>query len=358
LLYCLRFDLCQPRNVFLAGTLSVVAWGLALGLAAASGPSTEAKPVQVEIEAPSGCANANDFLKSLQARSHLVRQATGDEPRTTLQVRLIEMRRYVLGELRMLDDSGAIHTRKMQGANCDDVVEALSLAAAVALDPSVLLAEPAPVATSAAAPAAPANVPPTTVPAVRSPVDVQRTTDAVASPASHEGHRFELGAAAVGSMVLSSGMSPGLSVFGRWTPAGSDRFRPTMGMAVTYLRNDVLGSPAAAQASLTGLVLTLCGEGWGARALSVKPCGLVMAGLLSVSGRQVVHSSSVDVFWLGAGADVRTAVRLGLGFSLELEAGASAAFIRREFYTTLPSHVVEKTATISPLASLGLAYGF
>jgi hypothetical protein len=129
-------------------------------------------------------------------------------------------------------------------------------------------------------------------------------------------------------------------------------------MAVSYLRNDVLRSPGAAQASLTGLGVTMCGTGWGASVMTLKPCGLVMAGLLSVSGRQVARTSSVDLLWLSAGAVVRTAVHLGRGFSLDLEVGASVPFIRREFYTTLPSHVVEKTPTISPVAGLGFAYGF
>ncbi len=55
---------------------------------------------------------------------------------------------------------------------------------------------------------------------------------------------------------------------------------------------------------------------------------------------------------------MRMAVYLGHGFSLDLEAGVSVPFLRREFYTTLPSHVVEKTPTLSPVAGLGLAYGF
>jgi hypothetical protein len=198
------------------------------------------------------------------------------------------MRRYVLGELRMLDDRGGIHTRKMQGANCDEVVQALSLAAAVALDPSVLLSDPVPWRLSRRLrPRIPHRQ---SLPPRRSSVDVQRTTDAPPSLASPSDRRFELGAAAVGSIFLSSGISPGMSVFGRWTPAGSGRFRPTVGMAVTYVRNDVLRSPGAAQASLTGLVVTMCGTGWGASVMKVKPCGLVMAGLLSVSGLQVART--------------------------------------------------------------------
>ncbi len=340
--------------MFLAITLSLVA--AVAGLAAVPDPATEVKPVQVVVDAPEGCANADDFFSSLRFRTHLVRQATGDEPRTTLRVRLIETRRYVLGELRMVDDRGGTDTRRVQGANCDDVVQALSLAAAVALDPSVLL--PPTVTIPAPAAAAPVSSPPTIAPAVAEPVDVRKPAVSPPLLASQSGPRFELGAASVGSVFLSSGISPGMAVFGRWTPAGRGRFRPTVGVAVTYLRNDILRSPGAAQASLTGLVVTVCGMVWGARSITVEPCGLVMTGLLSVSGHQVEHTSSVHLLWLSAGAVVRTSVHLGRGFSLDLEVGASAPFIKREFYTTLPSHVVEKTPTISPVAGLGLAYGF
>jgi hypothetical protein len=340
--------------VILASTLALLA--AVASLTAATDPATEVKPIQVEIDAPTGCANANDFFSSLRFRTHRVRQATGDEPRTTLQVRLLAMRRYVLGELRMVDDRGETDTRRVQGATCDEVVQALSLAAAVALDPSVLL--PATVTIPDPEPTSPANPPPTIAPVVAKSVNAQKTTDAPSSLASPSNPRFELGAASVGSVFLSSGASPGMAVFGRWTPASSGRFRPTVGMAITYLRNDVLRSPGAAQASLTGLAVTVCGMGWGASILTVKPCGLVMAGLLSVSGYQVARTNSVDLLWLSAGAVLRTAVHLGRGFSLDLEAGATASLIGREFYTTLPSHVVEKTPTLSPVASLGLAYGF
>jgi hypothetical protein len=338
----------------LTGALSLVA--VVASLAATPDPATEVKSVQVEFDAPAGCANGNDFFTSLSSRTHLVRQATGDEPHTTLQVRLLEMRRYVLGELRMVDDRGQTDTRRVQGANCDDVVQALALAAAVALDPSVLL--PATVTIPAPATTDPASPSPAIAPAVVESVNMRKPVESLSSSASRIDPRYELGAASVGSVLLSSGISPGVTIFGRWTPAGGGRFRPTVGLAVAYLRNDVLGSPGAAQASLTGLIVTLCGMAWGASIMSVQPCGLVMAGLLSVRGHQVVRTSSVDLLWLSAGAVLRTTAHLGHGFALDLEAGVSVPVLSREFYTTLPSHVVGKTPTISPIAGLGLAYGF
>ncbi len=255
----------------------------------------------------------------------------------------------------MVDDRGGTDTRRVQGANCDDVVQALSLAAAVALDPSVLL--PARVTIPAPMTTAPASPPPTIAPAAVQPVEVRKPAEPPSFAAPRSNPRFQLGAASVGSVFVSSGASPGIAVFGRWTP-GSEGFRPTVGMAATYFRNDVLGSPGAAQASLAGLVVTICGMSLGASIIRVQPCGLVMAGLLSVRGHQVARASSVDLPWLSAGAVVQMAVYLGRGFSIDLEAGVSAPFFRREFYTTLPSNVVEKTPTLSPLAGLGLAYGF
>ena len=165
--------------MYLATTLSLLAAAANL---AAPDPATEVKPVQVVVDAPLGCADAIDFFSSLRSRTQLVRQAMGDEPRTTLQVRLLEMRRYVLGELRMVDNRGETDTRRVQGANCGDVVQALALAAAVALDPSVLL--PATVTIPAPETTAPANPPPTIAQAVVEPVEVRKPADSPSSSAS------------------------------------------------------------------------------------------------------------------------------------------------------------------------------
>ncbi|HEY5955676.1 MAG TPA: hypothetical protein VIV60_03940 [Polyangiaceae bacterium] len=319
-------------------------------------PAKEVKTIQVLVDAPAGCADDNGFFSSLSSRTHLVRRATGDESRTTLRVRLLDMGRYVLGDLRVVDNRGETDTRKVQGANCDDVVQALALAAAVALDPSVLLPETDP--NPASETIAQADPPLTVAPAVPEPGKARNRTDETSSSVSRTVPRFELGVASMVSLFLSSGISPGIALFGRWTPARGGNFGPTLGMAITYLRNDVLQSPGAVQASLTGLVVTVCGLGWGGSIVTVKPCGLAMAGLLSVSGHQVLHSSSVDLLWLSAGAVGRMAIHLGGGLAFDLQAGVSAPFFSREFYTTLPSHVVERTPTFSPEVGVGLAYSF
>ncbi len=349
--YCLWSRMHQTKCVVLASAFPF----LVVSLAGATESATALKPIQVQMEAPAGCANAEDFFSSLLSRTSLVRQAAEGEPHTTIQVRLIEMPRYVLGELRIVDDRGETDARKVQGATCDDVVQAVALAAAVALDPSVLL--PPTVAIPAPAKDAPASTEPHMAPEAVPPQDVREPKDSGGRVLRSE-QRFELGAALAGSLVVSTGMSPGLTIFGRWTPAGRSLLRPTLGLAVTYFRNDVLVSPGAAQATLGALAVTLCATVLSGRIVTIKPCGLIAGGLLSVQGYQVVHTSSVNLPWFSAGAVARTGVHFGGAYSLDFEAGISAAVPKREFYTTLPTHVVERTPTFSPIASLGLAYAF
>ena len=147
--------------MLLASYLSLV-FAAASGLAT-SDPGQGAKPVQVEFDAPAGCSSADAFFSSLTSRTDEVRQSEGNEPHTTIQVRLTRARGRVLGELRVVDDRGGTDTRKVQGASCDDVVEALSLTAALAVDPNALLSAPAtvpvPAATAAPGPGASASPP-------------------------------------------------------------------------------------------------------------------------------------------------------------------------------------------------------
>jgi hypothetical protein len=347
--------------VLLAGYLSLVV-AAGLGLAA---PVTETgtRPVQVEFDAPEGCSGADAFFGSLRSRSDRVRQAEGNEPRTTLQVRLTRVRGQVVGELRMLDDRGGTDTRKVQGASCDDVVQALSLTAALAVDPSALLS--APTTTSAPVPAAPAAplVPPAVAPPAKeaSTAAGPEAADSLASRPMRPVPGVEFGVGPVGAALLSGSFSPGAALAVRKNLTGDGAFdgwfRPALGLAVVYVRNDLLQSPQAAQVSLAGLAGTVCPLRWTASILTFQPCALALAGWLSASGRQVTHPSSVDRLWLSAGGVLRTAAYLGQGVSLELEGGITAPLVKRRFYATTPSNLVAETPGISPIVGLGLTFG-
>jgi hypothetical protein len=347
--------------VFLVGGLSLVV--IVVSRLATPDPGTEPHPVQVEFDAPAGCADANSFFSSLRSRTNRVRQAEENEPHTTLRVRLAQMRGYILGELRVVDDRGRTDTRKVQGANCDDVVQALSLTAALAVDPSVLLSAPAAPPERATSPEATAPPEPAVPPKPAAPPELATTALADRAPGagSQSLHapipRFEFGVSPVGATLLSSSFSLGVALSARMTLTGSGVFRPTMGLGAAYLRNDVLQSPGVAQASLTGIAATVCPLRLSASIVTLQPCGLALGGWLTVLGHQAEHTYSVDRLWLSAGGVLRISAYLGRGLSLEVETGITAPFIRRRFFTTTQDNVVRETPTISPIASLGLVCG-
>lgn len=329
----------------------------------------EVHPVQVEFDAPAGCADASSFFSNLRSRTDRVRKAEGNEPHTTFQVRLSQTRGYVLGELRVVDARGRTDTRKVHGASCDDVVQALSLTAALAVDPNVLLSTPA-TPPAPATPSAPATSPEKPAPpgpaappeaAARPEPDTTDLTDQAprADPLSSlvPIPRFELGVSPVGANLLSSSFGLGVALSARITLAGSGVFRPTMGLTVAYLRNDVVQSPGVAQASLTAIAATVCPLRLSASVVTVSPCGVALAGWLAVRGQQVEHTYTVDRLWLSLGGVLRASAYLGGGLSLEMEAGITVPLIRRRFFTTTQDNVVGETPTISPIASLGLVYG-
>jgi hypothetical protein len=320
-------------------------------------PAKAAKPVQVEFDAPAGCSGAEAFFGSLRSRTDQVRQADPGEPHTTLQVRLSRTRGHILGELRVVDDRGGADTRKVQGASCDDVVQALSLTAALAVDPSALLSAPV-TAPEAPAPAAAQVVKESPATKVQPEANVQAKAEVAPANTPVHAPRFELGLGPMGSALLTSSAGLGGSVAFRWTPIERGVLRPTLGLAFVYLRNDVALAPGEVQIALTGLAATACPFRASASIITFEPCALLLGGWLAASGRQTTRSYSVDRLWLSAGGILRVAALLGGGFWLDLQAGVSAPFFKRRFFTTTTDHVVGETPIISPIAGLGLAYGF
>jgi hypothetical protein len=347
------------------------------------------KPVQIEFDAPDGCSGAQAFFNTLHSRTDRVRQASGDEARTTIFVRVTRSRGRVIGELRMVDKRGPAESRRVQGANCEDVVQALSLTAALVLDPTAML----PVGGGASSPTGSgegdtssasngsteqadankspggATAEPALPPPAKPPVEpvTQTRAERPPAPAQEEPQEtehdipvpdYELSAGGIGLAVLSGTVSPGVAVALRTIMSGEGVLRPSIGLAFAYVRNDVLRSPEAAQVKLAWAAASVCPLRLSASILTAQPCAMVMSGWLSASGRQVLYPSTVDRLWLSAGGTLRLSAWLGYGFSVELEGGLSVVMLRRRLFTTLPRNVVAETPTFSPIGGMGIAYGW
>jgi hypothetical protein len=334
----------------------------ALAAVATADADSDVKPVEVQFEAPEGCASADAFFGFVRSRTGRVRRAEEHELHTTLQVRLSRQHGQVQGELRMVDDRGGTDTRKVQGGSCDEVVQALSLTAALALDPAARMNVPTPASpgdgespASTASSQEPSRAPKPPEPEPQTIATVATETVS-ATPAPIP--RFELGAGPVAMGVIAGQWSPGIMVAGRKTFGREGQFAPALGVHLAYARNDVFRSPGTAQVTFAGMGATVCPVRLSASILTVQPCALVVGGWLFANGRQMTRVSSAARSWLSAGVTLRAAAWLGHGLSVELEGGMSAPFFKRRFWVTVPSNVIVETPTISGVVGLALTYAW
>ena len=332
-----------------------------VAVSGAADTAIETRSIELQLDGPQGCSSANAFWSGLRLRTIRVRQPVADEPRTIVQVRLNRAANKVVGELRIIDDHGKTDVRKVQGATCDEVVQALSLTAALAFDPSALLSIPQPlaeaafaadaqstdIATQTSAVQPPKKEPaPALVPATEPPIRTSRVVP-----------DFEMGVGLIGLAVLSGSFSPGIGVSARknlWRDQGI--FRPTLGLGLAYVRNDVVRSSQAAEVALAAVVATVCPVRWSPGLFTVQPCALALGGRLSSSGIDLNHVNTTSRAWLSAGLTVRTAVFLGRGFSIGLEGGITLPILKRRFFASAPDNVVAETPDVSPIVGLDLTY--
>ena len=352
----------------------IVVAGIAL-LAVAKEPVAAGNapiPIRVEFEAPAGCSDVEAFYAGVLARSDRARRAATGEDGLRLGVRLTRAAGKVHGELRLLDGRGETDTRKMEGVRCDEVVEVLSLTAALAIDPAARLAPlrpprgtaapNAPVATATpprTSPAAPPEPPPPPEPQPPTP---EPPTPPLAVPAPTEPDTARprtfglgLGASTVGAQIIAPAVNLGGAISLRLARFRDDVPGPSLTIAGLYLSNDLVQSATDVATTLVGASVTAC-PGWSAgRTIVIEPCAQAIGGRLTASGRGLTDPDSVNRSWWSVGALARASIVLGGGFSLELEAGFGVPLTQRRFVSTTPERTVGETPAISGVAGLGVS---
>jgi hypothetical protein len=346
-----------------------------------------ALPVRVIWDSPAGCADADTFYSSLLARAERVRRAEPNEDSARVEVRLIRVGAKVSGELRLVDDQGKSDVRKVDGASCEEVAEALSLTAALALGSAVRWSvQPAPPAApptaGVGAPGAGATSEPPVAPSpgtsspppasVQPPLPPPHGPDASRSPAppptspltieesprpTSGGPGLEVGAGPAIAAVVSLHLSLGAAVFARVAAPTREGIEPSASLALVYLRSDLLGTTDAATFELAAATLTVC-PGWGWQgALVIELCGLGMGGWLTASDDAVTVGRSVGRSWWSVGAVVRARIPVARGFLLQLDAAATIPLVERRFETTTPEETVGDSPAVAGMLGLAVVHG-
>jgi hypothetical protein len=306
-------------------------------------PSPPPIPLRIAFEAPTDCSSKDAFYAGVRARTERVRLANADESATELQVRLSESGTGVHGELRMLGENGVTDTRNVDGGSCDEIVEALSLTAALALDPAARVTPtPAPSA-EPPKPKPPERAPPATPPP---------------SPREPSSVGFELGANVMVSEVVSPFTNVGGELSARLRFRGEGLAEPSIGVAFVRLQNDFFGEPKRASIRYTALALTACPARWSmGDTVRLEPCALFLAGWLGAAGKGNTYNSSVIRTLYGPGGSLTLAVPFD-ALSVELSGAFMLPLVRRRFVVGVSSSSLGETPSILPIGGLGVRYAF
>jgi hypothetical protein len=336
----------------------------------AVGSKPSAIPIQVEFDAPAGCADAEAFYAALFARSGGARRAASGEDSVRLGVRLTRVGSKVRGELRVGD--GESDLRTVEGASCDEVVEVLSLTAALALHEAPRLVQPPPARPPprpAPAPPPPAPVvpvpapapppPPPPPPQVPAPVAPPPVVVVAPPPPRPRVYKLELAVGAVVARVVTPYFNAGGAVAARLGHHPPGGLGYSVGLSFLYAPNDLVGTPDKVAVHWTALAVSGCpGWGWTRGSITLRPCAQLMAGLLSAEALALTNPRSVQRSWWSLGALLRADALLGAGFRLELEAGLALPLVKRTFITTTPEETVGETPFLSPQFAVGVGRPF
>lgn len=382
---------------------------------AQTGPAVSV-PVRVEFDAPTGCSDGEAFFAGVLSRARRVHRAGPGEKAVRLTVHVTRVGGKVHGELRVNEAGGDTETRRVDGATCAEVVQVLSLTAALAIDPTADLlapaapvkstsgpapvrapastapspgraapavaAAPAPLAGPPALPSSPASppaAPPVQViapaasarperPPAAGPASARPQPSTVApatvgtvaaeplrEPARVSRPRF--GASMVAARVLTSSLGLGASLWGGLATTTRDGLTPSATLAALYLPGDFFESGDDLGIGWMALAATAC-PGWASSGrVRVEPCARLTIGVLSVTDHSVNSPRSVTRWWGGAGALVRLTAPVSGGLMLDLDAGVDFPFVTRRFITTtVINQPVGATTSVSPTLSVGLSH--
>ncbi|MDP9037507.1 MAG: hypothetical protein M3O50_22145 [Myxococcota bacterium] len=316
------------------------------------------RALSLVYSAPEGCPSAHDFEQRVRSRStgNVVRDAPG----VTLRVQIAVVNGRHVGRLSVMESDGRSTTKALNGADCEELVNALSLVVALAIDSDEKTkpnSERPPSSTSPSASSSPSSAssapsppsPSSPVPPIGRP-EQERSRGIAASS--------RLGLGLGGLVAVGPAPSP---LFGgtldlEWDPFGARKFAPAfeIELAVAESSNEVrTGGTASftwlnvrADACLLRVPL--------GPALRLRGCVLGASGVLRAGGSNTVHPVTSSRGWMSIGGVAGLEVGLGARLEFHLLLGVETP-LRRDSYAfgvdqffTVPA--ATGTASLSLLA--------
>jgi hypothetical protein len=328
----------------------------------------ETERVRLGYRAPAGCPTRDAFVAQVGRRTSRAEwQSEGDDLRH-FDVRVERHgTRSATGRLEIRAPGVAAATRNVKGRNCDEVVEALALVTALAVDPKAKTAplpdlgpEPPPIEPPVEAPPPPLEPPP--------PPPGSDRAGATGSGAPRTEYVIlqllreprQLGSAAwpidgvatPGAPAPRDGWRAGAGAHGGFTTGVGDKLALviTLFVDVAYEATDAVWQPsvrlgatllpdreaqdAGATASFQrfGAELSACPiRFFLSRSVGLRPCLALEAGVLAGDASGLPGARSDASPWLALGPRARLGYAIAPPIGVELEAGIAVPLVRPSF---------------------------
>ncbi|WP_438008174.1 hypothetical protein WME89_05340 [Sorangium sp. So ce321] len=327
------------RSRSAAARLFMVSTVLAGGAVARA--QTTAAPLRIEYRAEAGCPTEAEFRARVGAR--LRRQLGEADAGSAYVVTIDERDGRFTGRLGVRAADGAASDRDVAGATCDDVVAALAVVTALAIDSqaaeaAAAAAAPAPSAPASAAAGAEATGA-TTVASPSTPSASARAAPAPPPPAD-SGRARPPGPATdaathltLGAQLLAGEMigapSLGARLFAEPPLAAMDNgVGPLRFGAHVETSSDVPSAGGSASFLLAAVAADACPVGAALGALRLAPCARVEGGLVAASLRGVAPARGATRGWLALALPLRARLPVWGPFLLDAEAGVRMPLLR------------------------------
>lgn len=311
----------------------------------------EAEPVLVEYEAPASCPAEESFWAAVMARTSKVRRGDEGRPSRTFVIRLAAGNDGSTGHLAVRAVDGSTTEREVAGDTCEEVVSALALVAALAVDPNATT-KPLPLpAAPRRAPAVPPPAPP------RAPAAAVVT---VPQPAGEAPVRARTAASLGG--VVAAGAAPG-PLFGAALAVAATRPRggwlePTVRLEIAAASTGTVTVPGgtATFSTVTGAI-DGCPGGWTLGRWRLEPCLRLEGGAVAAQGDDVAAPRTDTHPWGAAGVVGHAEWRTSSGFFADFGAAVRVPLVRTTFFFE-PNTTIYRTAPVGGVFSAGLGLRF
>jgi hypothetical protein len=301
------------------GPLAITVTALAALTAPASAAPVARERVHLAYDAPADCAARAVLEEAVAARAPAVQFTPPARSARVFAVVITRTDAGYQGSLAV-DGAGGTGSRELAAARCDDLVEALALVIALAIDPAAL-SSPAPAPVAPPPPAAP----------------------------SRWGGAAVIGAGTAGGVIPSP--APALAAEARLIRRGLGHAGLGL-VAGSSERSTVDGDAAFRWLSGRG---SLCWQ-WLDRRIESDACAHLDVGGITAEGSGVARAQQATRTWLAPGAHV--AARWSPGWLLiEAQAGVAAPILR-DHYRFAPGMTIHRTWAATPWVLIGTGVRF